>query len=343
MKLINATRKKKKNQLELYALASSRRYPEYRASQRYGDHDGYPPLGSRSDYVYQHGLGSGSYAGYADSTGYPLDMAGVYGVDPKAFGIFGADRGYYASMAITVEVETEALGVFESKCKTEKARIRADLELQLSNRFEALTDYSDIVDRWFKLRVLTQEAAEQLLGHAKRKQRLRILGTTIELVEKKRPLLIVIPVHKKGDATVCPNYRGMSLIDRAMKVISIIVLNRFKNARDKLTGPEQAGFRPDRGRLEHILTLRLILQQSERFQLSAIITFIDFVAAFDSLIRTELWKIMVEDSVPAELIEILKGAYDMAPSPALIAERPPTPPSPSERSDSPPSHRVLAQ
>jgi len=63
------------------------------------------------------------------------------------------------------------------------------LELQLSNRFEALTDYSDIVDRWFKLRVLTQEAAEQVLGHAKRKQRLRISGTTIELLGKKPPLL----------------------------------------------------------------------------------------------------------------------------------------------------------
>ena len=95
-----------------------------------------------------------------------------------------------------------------------------------------------------------------------------------------------------------------------MKVFCIIILRRLKDARDKLTRPEQAGFRPGKGCQEHILTLRLILQQSERFQLSIFIAFIDFVATFNSLIRNELWKIMIEDGVPAQLIEILKRDYE---------------------------------
>jgi hypothetical protein len=69
------------------------------------------------------------------------------------------------------------------------SQIKADFELQLNNRFEALTDYTDIEDRWSKLKVVTQEVAKQVLGHTKRKQRLRISDKTIELVEKRRLLL----------------------------------------------------------------------------------------------------------------------------------------------------------
>ncbi|KAK2717484.1 hypothetical protein QYM36_006308 [Artemia franciscana] len=107
-------------------------------------------------------------------------------------------------------------------------------------------------------------------------------------------LSVLIPAYKKKDKAVCSNYRSISLIDRAVKVVCIIILNRFTDTRDQLTRHEQAGFRPGRGCQEHILTFCLILQQSERFQLSAFVAFIDFVATFDSLIRTELWKIMVK-------------------------------------------------
>ena len=123
-------------------------------------------------------------------------------------------------------------------------------------------------------------------------------------------LSVLSPVYKKGCKAICSNYRGTSLIDHVMKVFCIIILNHFKDALDMLTRPEQVGFGPRGGCQKHCLTLHLILQQSERFQLSDMIAFIDFVPAFDSLIRTELVKIVLEDGAPAGLIEIFKGAYE---------------------------------
>ncbi|KAK2707487.1 hypothetical protein QYM36_015254, partial [Artemia franciscana] len=98
----------------------------------------------------------------------------------------------------------------------------------------------------------------------------------------------VIERHTVGHR--CPND------ERMLQLAKYINLYKLKRR-------EQAGFRPGRGCQEHILTLRLILQKNKRFHLSASIAFLDFVAAFDSLIRIEIWKIMVKSGVPAELIE----------------------------------------
>jgi hypothetical protein len=85
---------------------------------------------------------------------------------------------------------------------------------------------------------------------------------TTKKFPKDRKLSVLIPVYKKGEKAVCFNYQDISLIDQAMEVFCIIILNRFKDAQDMLTRPEQACFRPGKGCQEHILTLRLILQQS---------------------------------------------------------------------------------
>jgi hypothetical protein len=44
---------------------------------------------------------------------------------------------------------------------------------------------------------------------------------------------VLCSVHKKGDAMVCQNYRGISLLNTCYKVVSNIILNRIK--RDALS------------------------------------------------------------------------------------------------------------
>ena len=43
---------------------------------------------------------------------------------------------------------------------------------------------------------------------------------------------VVIPLHKKGDKTDCKNYRGISLIDVAYKVVEAVILDRIRGAVD---------------------------------------------------------------------------------------------------------------
>ncbi|XP_065583878.1 uncharacterized protein LOC136042877 [Artemia franciscana] len=53
---------------------------------------------------------------------------------------------------------------------------------------------------------------------------------------------VILPFYKKGDKTECKNYHGISLIDIAVKIFGIILLNRFKGAREERTQGNQAGF-----------------------------------------------------------------------------------------------------
>jgi hypothetical protein len=47
---------------------------------------------------------------------------------------------------------------------------------------------------------------------------------------------IVVPIHKKGDNTDCNNYRGISLLSTAYKILSKILLARLTPYVNEITG-----------------------------------------------------------------------------------------------------------
>jgi hypothetical protein len=57
---------------------------------------------------------------------------------------------------------------------------------------------------------------------------------------------IVIPIHKKGDKTDCTNYRGISLLSTAYKILSNILLARLTPYADEIIGDHQCVFRHNR-------------------------------------------------------------------------------------------------
>ena len=50
----------------------------------------------------------------------------------------------------------------------------------------------------------------------------------------------LVPLHKKGDALVCGNFRGMSLMVVAAKVLELVLLAR-------LVGPREGRAREEQG------------------------------------------------------------------------------------------------
>ena len=120
---------------------------------------------------------------------------------------------------------------------------------------------------------------------------------------------ILLPFPKKGDRTVCENYRGISLLNAATKIFSTLLLDRFALQRHAKTRPNQGGFRPGRGCVDQIFTLRRILEHRFKFQQPTAACFIDFRAAFDSVDRESLWKVMLADGIPPKFIRLLKAFY----------------------------------
>ena|SRR6218665_1291489 len=76
-----------------------------------------------------------------------------------------------------------------------------------------------------------------------------------------------------------------TLLSKLGKIMTVILLNRIRNAVDEKLRQERTGFRPGRSCCEQIFTLRQIIEK-------AMINFIVFKKKFDSVHRGSLWKIM---------------------------------------------------
>ena len=121
---------------------------------------------------------------------------------------------------------------------------------------------------------------------------------------------IIIKLPKKGDLGNCNNWRGITLLSLTSKVFNRIILQRIKAAVDGKLRQEQAGFRAGRSCVDHIFTLRQILEQSQEWNSSLYVIFVDFEKAFDSLHRDSLWKIMRNYGIPQKLVNLIKAMYD---------------------------------
>ena len=75
----------------------------------------------------------------------------------------------------------------------------------------------------------------------------------------KRAIFITLP--KKGDLLMCSNYRTISLISHASKILLNVLLKRIENKLEEEVSNTQAGFRKNRGTRDHIFNLRMIIQK----------------------------------------------------------------------------------
>ena len=85
----------------------------------------------------------------------------------------------------------------------------------------------------------------------------------------------LVKLPKKGDLSLCKNYRGIMLLPTAGKVLNHIILERMREAVDRVLQENQAGFRLSRSTTGQITTLRIIVEQSLEWRTALCINFID--------------------------------------------------------------------
>ena len=97
-------------------------------------------------------------------------------------------------------------------------------------------------------------------------------------------------LFKKGCMSNCNNYRSISIINNIAKIYDYILHNRLT----KWFTPdrEQAGAQQKRGCIEHIITLRLIIDFSFRKKEKLFVAFIDFSKAYDRVPRHYLFNLL---------------------------------------------------
>jgi hypothetical protein len=119
----------------------------------------------------------------------------------------------------------------------------------------------------------------------------------------------IIPVPKSGDLSNTNNYRGISLICIIAKIYNRLILNRIRSVLDLKLRNNQNGFRPKRTTVAQILSLRRIIEGVKANNLPAILTFIDFRKAFDSIHRRKMMQILRAYGIPPKLLSAIEKLY----------------------------------
>ena len=94
-------------------------------------------------------------------------------------------------------------------------------------------------------------------------------------------------LHKKKDKPECTNYRGISLVAYAGKVLLQVIAGRLSVycAREGMLPEEQWGSRPQRSTVDMMFVVRR-LQELARKNTPLLMCFIDLTKAYDSVDQT---------------------------------------------------------
>ena len=115
--------------------------------------------------------------------------------------------------------------------------------------------------------------------------------------------LRIIP--KKGDLSMATNYRGIMLLEAAYKVVAILLHERLLPIEENIEQESQCGFRPGRGTMDAIFTVKMAMKKRKEHGLETWIMFLDLVKAFDRVPRELLWEVLRKFGVPEKLMKLL--------------------------------------
>ena len=115
---------------------------------------------------------------------------------------------------------------------------------------------------------------------------------------------------KKGDPSVCANYRTISLISHASKILLKVILGRITPKTKFEVAEEQAGFRPQKCTHNHLCSLRIFTEKARSRRQPLYMCFVDFEKAFDKVNHKKLWKVMVDTGFAKHLVALIRALYE---------------------------------
>jgi sorting nexin-29 len=118
---------------------------------------------------------------------------------------------------------------------------------------------------------------------------------------------IICPIHKNGDLLECANYRGISLLNTAYKALSNIIYAHLLPHTEAEIGSHHYVFQPGKSTTDALLIVRQSLEKAQEKKIETHFLFIDFKAAYDSVIRMQLDKVMDELDIPGKLTRMARN------------------------------------
>ena len=122
----------------------------------------------------------------------------------------------------------------------------------------------------------------------------------------------IVHLYKgKGDRSSCDNYRGISLLSIAGKILSKVILNRLnKHLLDEIVPESQCGFRKNRGTVDMIFASKQVQEKCREQNKDLYILFVDLTKAFDTISRPGLWNILPRIGIPPKMVRMIRSFHD---------------------------------
>ena len=131
----------------------------------------------------------------------------------------------------------------------------------------------------------------------------------------------IVPLFKKGSRVDCGNYRGISLLSIASKILARILLNRLNCRITPQALPEtQCGFRSGRSAMDMIFSLRQVQEKCLEQNMPLYAVFIDFSKAFDTVSREGWWQVLRKFGCPEKFIKLTAALSTMECKPVYYTE-----------------------
>ena len=123
---------------------------------------------------------------------------------------------------------------------------------------------------------------------------------------------ITMVLHKKKDRTECGNYRGISLVAHAGKILLKIIACRLSEYCERvgILPKEQTGFRPNRSTTDVLFVIHRLQELARKKRIPLYVCFIDLTKAYDSVDQTLLWTVLARFGVPQNMISVIRQFQD---------------------------------
>ena len=116
----------------------------------------------------------------------------------------------------------------------------------------------------------------------------------------------MILLLEKGDPEDFNNYRPITLLSQIYKVFTRVILNRIQKSLEFELSKEQASFRGGFSTIDHIHTLKQLMEKCREYQIPLFIDFIDYKKAFDSVESAAVLNALREFGVEEKYVKIVE-------------------------------------
>ena len=119
-------------------------------------------------------------------------------------------------------------------------------------------------------------------------------------------------LHKKKDRTGCGNYRRISLVAHAGKVLLKVIAGHLSDycEREGILPEEQhCGFRPHRSTVNMMFVVRRLQGRARKKDTPLFMCFIDLTKAYDSVDRT-LWTVLARFRISPRMLAVIRQFHD---------------------------------